>query len=132
MWWEGKITNSDDEIGQATFQAFLNQQAIRWNQAIQGRSSRQWGITNLLYCKSKGLAEEVSWAEQWTANLVNILWQHGLECWRVRNQYLYGNTEEEQEIHLRLDLDTLITDLYDMKEMINPCDSALFLLPRLV
>ena len=116
MWWEGKITNSDDEIGQATFQAFLNQQAIRWNQAIQGRSSRQWGITNLLYCKRKELAEEVSWAEQWTANLVNILWQHGLECWRVRNQYLYGNTEEEQEIRLRLDLDTLITYLYDMKE----------------
>ena len=74
----------------------------------------------------------VSWEEQWTANLVTILWQYELECWRVRNQYLYGNTVEEQEKLLHLDLDTLITYLYDMKEMINPSDSALFLLPRLV
>ena len=74
----------------------------------------------------------VSWEEQWTANLVTILWQYELECWRVRNFFLYGNTVEEQEKLLHLDLDTLITYLYDMKEMINPSDSALFLLPRLV
>ena len=74
----------------------------------------------------------VSWEEQWTANLVTTLWQYRLDCWRGRNQYLYGDSEEEQEKLLHLDLDTLITYLYDMKEMINPSDSALFLLPRLV
>ena len=88
--WEGKIPNRDDEIGQATFQAFLNQQAIGWNQAIRGRISRQWGIANPKYCKSRGLAEEVSRTEQWTTNLVNILWKYGLECWRLRNQYCMG------------------------------------------
>ena len=70
--------------------------------------------------------------------LVNNFHEHqfnnttGFDCWRVRNQYLYGDSEEEQEKLLHLDLDTLITYLYDMKEMINPRDSALFLLPRLV
>ena len=64
---------------------------------------------------------------------MNKLWQYGFECWRVRNQNFYGDTEEEQEKLLRLDLETLlITYLYDMKEMINPRDSALFLLQRLV
>ena len=38
--WEGKIPNRDDEIGQVTIQAFLNQQAIGWNQAIRGRIIR--------------------------------------------------------------------------------------------
>ena len=51
----------------------------------------------------------------------------------VKKSVLYGDTVEEQEKLLHLDLDTLITHLlYDMKEMINPCDLALFLLPRLV
>ena len=51
----------------------------------------------------------------------------------VKKSVLYGDTVEEQEKLLHLELDTLITHLlYDMKEMINPRDSALFLLPRMV
>jgi hypothetical protein len=51
----------------------------------------------------------------------------------VKKSVLYGDTVEEQEKLLHLDLDTLITHLlYDMKEMINPRDLALFLLPRMV
>ena len=51
--WEGKIPNRDDEIGQATFQAFLNQQAIGWNQAIRGRISHRWGIANSLESQTR-------------------------------------------------------------------------------
>ena len=105
--------NSDDEIGQATFQAFLNEQAIGWNQAIRGRISRQWGLANPKYCKSRGLAEEEFWAEQWTINLVSTLWQYGVDFWRATKQYLYGDTDKQQAEILRPDLDTLITYLYD-------------------
>ena len=129
--WEGRTPQQGDKIGQATLQAFLNQQDIGWNQAVRGRISRQWGISNALqYCRERKIHHDDTRDEQLTTQLVvSSLWHYGMACWRFRNQFLYSENETQQAvITMDTEVNTLVKHLYAMIEMINPHDSALFLL----
>ena len=53
--WEGVIPPPNDTIGHTTFEVFIHQQDIGWDQAIQGRSSVNWGKANAIYCQSRQL-----------------------------------------------------------------------------
>jgi hypothetical protein len=50
VWWKGDIPPPSNTIGYTTFEAFINQQDIGWDQAIQGRISVNWGKANASNC----------------------------------------------------------------------------------
>jgi hypothetical protein len=60
--WEGSLLVSEwnDAIGQATFETFLNQQDIGWNQVFRGRISEYWTIANSLYCCEQRLHDKLA------------------------------------------------------------------------
>ena len=63
-------------------------------------------------------------ALQWSANVIMEMWDYGMDCWKERNRFIYGDTGvEPQTTILHLDLDGLIQYLYSLKEMVNPRDS---------
>ena len=54
----------DAAIAQATFEAFLNQQDIGWDQAVRGRISILWGKANALYIRARALHNDPELDEQ--------------------------------------------------------------------
>ena len=56
------------------------------------------------------------------------MWKFGLECWKARNNCIYGNTNEAQDNLLHREMDGIIASLYDNKKIFHPRDT-LFLLP---
>jgi len=40
--WEGPIPHAADVVGNLTFEAYLNQMDIGWDQAFKGRVSKLW------------------------------------------------------------------------------------------
>jgi hypothetical protein len=67
--------------------------------------------------------------KQWTTPLVvSTLWQYGVACWSSRNQWLHRENDAQQAVIMETEVNTLVKHLYAMIEMINPHDSALFLL----
>jgi len=97
VWWEGDIPPPSDTIGYTTFEAFIDQKDIGWDQAIRGRISVKWGKANASYCKERFLYSNPTIDDQWTTSkLINKLWNFGIGKWTSRNQFLYGVTDDKQ------------------------------------
>ena len=56
----GEIPQPNDKVSQITFEAFLNQQDIGWDQALLGRISNQWRKANAKYCQLQGLPQDTA------------------------------------------------------------------------
>ena len=48
--WVGPIPPPTDTVGNAAFEAYMNQMDIAWDQAFQGRVSKIWRIAIVAYC----------------------------------------------------------------------------------
>ena len=72
--WEGDIPLPSHTIGYTTFEAFIDQQDIGWEQAIWGHISFDWGKANAFHCKERFLHSDPTIDDQWTSALINELW----------------------------------------------------------
>jgi hypothetical protein len=62
-----------DIVGNLTFEAYLNQMDIGWDQASKGRVSKLWGVATVMHSKEKGDRDGVQ-AEKWSAWVISSLW----------------------------------------------------------
>ena len=86
--WDGSIPPPNDIIGHPTFEAFINQQDIEWDQAIRGRTSVNWGKANALYCQARRLHSDSNIDDHCKTQLISDLWDFRIGQWTSRNQFL--------------------------------------------
>ena len=68
--WEGPIPSPKDVVGSLTFEAYLDQLNIGWDQAFCGRVSKKWNSATITaYATEKHIGDLVM-AEQWTAKVI--------------------------------------------------------------
>ena len=97
--WVGPIPM--DKVGRLTFEAFVNQIDIGWDQAFHGRtSSKTWNRATRVYHNERGLGEQpqpqlMGSQLEWRF-VIKELWQIGTDCWIHQSEELYDKTEEEQ------------------------------------
>ena len=123
------IPPPSNNIGYTTFEAFIDQQDIGWDRAIQGRISVNWGKANAFYCKERFLHSDPTIDDKWTSKLINELWNFVIGQWTSRNQFLYGVTDNEQIDILSKEADRIITQLYSQADRVSLSDKFLFQLP---
>jgi hypothetical protein len=105
--WVGPIPM--DKVGRLTFEAFVNQIDIGWDQAFRGRISKNWNRATREYHNERGLGEPQPQLQgSWSESVIRELWQIGTDCWIHRNEELYGKTEEEQLAKLMKEVDEKI------------------------
>ena len=94
--WKGPRPALDDSIRHVVFIALQEQQSIGWEQAIRGWFSQHWGRANTLYSHESLHQGDTTLHAVWTSNLGLGMWQHGIDQWVGRNEFLHGKTKEER------------------------------------
>ena len=56
-----------------TFEAYLNQKDIGWDQAFKGRVSKLCGVATVTHSKEKGDRDGIL-AKKWSARVISSLW----------------------------------------------------------
>ena len=65
-----------------------------WDQAVGGGGvSKKWGDANMLYCTIHLNQGDMAIQAAWSAPLVRLLWQYGMDQWIAQNEYIYHMTK---------------------------------------
>ena len=68
-------------------------------------------------------------AEKWSARVISSLWDMAIKSWIIRNEDLYGNTEQEQLRKLMEEVDSQIKVRYRFDpQRVREIDKSFFLL----
>ena len=91
------------------------------------RKSKQI-VGSVMLSKEKGDRDGVL-AEKWSARVISSLWDMAIKSWIIRNEDLYGKTEQEQLRKLMEEVDSQIKVRYRFDpQRVREIDKSFFLL----
>ena len=92
------------------------------------RKSKQI-VGSVMLSKEKGDRDGVL-AEKWSARVISSLWDMAIKSWIIRNEDLYGKTEQEKLRKLMEEVDSQIKVRYRFdQQRVRESDKSFFLLP---
>ena len=128
--WQGPYPRPTDNFRLLVFTAFQEQQSIGWDQAIRGCLSVHWEKANTLYCQEQLHQGNLTTHSMWSSNLVQGMWQYGVDQWIGRNEFLYEKTKEDQLAKKIEEVDDQIVIMYQTDhQRVRPIDSHFFHMP---
>jgi hypothetical protein len=110
--WQGQHPNITDTIGLSVLAAFQDQQVIGWDQAIQGRLSKNWRMANSFYCTKQLNQGDQQLQDSWTSTLVSGMWQYEIDQWIGWNEFIYGKTKEERLEKITMEVNAQICRMH--------------------
>lgn len=126
--WVGLIPPATDEVGYLTFEAYMHQMDIGWDQAtFCGGFGKNWRLACILaYCQERNHTDIAQVDHGWCERLITRLWHMGTESWFLRNSELFVKSAEEQHTKQLRDMDD--PSNINMTYQIRTDDRNLFLL----
>ena len=94
----------------------ISQNKIGWDQVIKGRVTTKFVQHHDQYAMVNKIPTD---GEQWMTRIIKVMWEHVATCWKIRNDIVHDNETRESNIE---ELRNEVSQLYDMKKHIDPCD----------
>ena len=128
--WQGPKSRPPNNFRHLVFTAFQEQQSIGWDQAIRGRLSVHWKKMNTQYCQEQLHQGNLITHSMWSSNIVQGMWQYGMNHWVGQNEFLYGKSKEDQLAKKTKEVDDQIVIIYQTdQQQVRPPDSHFFHMP---
>ena len=130
---DGPVQINEAEYPEQMYSLIRQQQQIGWTQILVGRFSTQWGFLQACYEKgdiaeSRGiLSHQGSFDGQWTAKMIQVIWEWWRKVWGSRNADLHGHDTTTRQQAKRLEVRRQLHNLYAQRHLLEPSVQSMLL-----
>lgn len=103
------------------------QKHIGWEQFLSGFLSEEWGHRQEKHLRTIG--ETKLTARTWGMKLIQYMWEQAKKAWKIRNDLVHDQDDNDAKHRYRMELETKVKHLYKYKDQLIATDKDILANP---